>query len=201
MQKRKFSDIIYTESEKNDSGVVEEMRRLLTLPLNDSKQIVKSKKKNLSVANIQNFNEVSVMKNTNVMEKKTQVQMFSEIINMIHPLEGSDEYVEFLRGRIDLLLKQGEKAKERKAKKAAERGEDEMTAAIAAQLDSRLKTRDEITSALELDFPEITKAKVTARLSKLVEQGVAGKLRINVGEGKRCMAYALAQFIPSDEDE
>ena len=177
------------------------MRRLLTLPLNDSVQIVKSKKKNLSVAIIQNLNEVSIMKNTNAVEKKTQVQMFSEIINMIHPLEGSDEYVEFLRGRVDLLLKQGEAAKARKAKKAAEKGDDELMAAVAAQLDSRLKTRDEITEALELDFPEVTKAKVTARLSKLVAQGVAGKLRINLGEGKRCMAYALAQFIPNDDEE
>ena len=57
LQKKKISDIINTENEgtesppeKNDSGVAEEMRRLLTLPLNDSVQIVKSKNKNLSVA-------------------------------------------------------------------------------------------------------------------------------------------------------
>lgn len=140
------------------------------------------------------------MKNTNV-EKKTQTQYFAEIIEMIHEIEGSEEYVQFLRGRIDLLAKQGEAAKARKAKKAAEKGEDELTAAVAAQLDSRLKTRDEITEALEVDFPEVTKAKVTARLSKLVANGVAGKIQMNVGQGKRVMAYALAQFIPTDDDE
>ena len=140
------------------------------------------------------------MKNMNV-EKKTQTQYFTEIINMIHEMEGSEEYVQFLRGRIELLTKQGQAAKERKAKKAAEKGEDELTAAVAAQLDSRLKTRDEITEALEVDFPEVTKAKVTARLSKLVKNGVAGKLEINVGQGRRVMAYALAQFIPADDEE
>lgn len=140
------------------------------------------------------------MKNMNV-EKKTQAQYFTEIINMIHEMEGSEEYVQFLRGRIELLTKQGQAAKERKAKKAAEKGEDELTAAVAAQLDSRLKTRDEITEALEVDFPEVTKAKVTARLSKLVKNGVAGKLEINVGQGRRVMAYALAQFIPVDDEE
>lgn len=139
------------------------------------------------------------MKNTNV-EKKTQVQYFTEIINMIHEIEGSEEYVQFLRGRIELLTKQGQAAKERKAKKAAERGDDELTTAVAAQLDSRLKTRDEITEALEGNFPEVTKAKVTARLSKLVESGFAGKIQLNVGQGRRVMAYALAQFIPSDEE-
>jgi len=140
------------------------------------------------------------MKNMNV-EKKTQAQYFTEIINMIHEMEGSEEYVQFLRGRIELLTKQGQAAKERKAKKAAEKGDDELTAAVAAQLDSRLKTRDEITEALEVDFPEVTKAKVTARLSKLVKNGVAGKLEINVGQGRRVMAYALAQFIPVDDEE
>ena len=140
------------------------------------------------------------MKNMNV-EKKTQAQYFTEIINMIHEMEGSEEYVQFLRGRIELLTKQGQAAKERKAKKAAEKGDDELTAAVAAQLDSRLKTRDEITEALEVDFPEVTKAKVTARLSKLVKNGVAGKLEINVGQGRRVMAYALAQFIPGDDEE
>lgn len=140
------------------------------------------------------------MKNMNV-EKKTQAQYFTEIINMIHEMEGSEEYVQFLRGRIELLTKQGQAAKERKAKKAAEKGDDELTTAVAAQLDSRLKTRDEITEALEVDFPEVTKAKVTARLSKLVKNGVAGKLEINVGQGRRVMAYALAQFIPVDDEE
>jgi len=140
------------------------------------------------------------MANTNVNKEKTQSQYFAEIIQMIHEIEGSEEYVQFLRGRIDLLAKQSEAAKARKAKKAAEKGDDELTSAVAAQLSSVLKTRDEITEALEADFPEVSKAKVTARLSKLVKEGVAGKVQMNMGEGKRAMAYALAEFIPSDED-
>ena len=140
------------------------------------------------------------MANTNVNKEKTQAQYFSDIMCMIRDMEGSEEYVKFLQGRIDLLVKQSEAAKARKVKKAAEKGADELTEAVAAQLTSVLKTRDEITEALEVDFPEVTKAKVTARLSKLVKEGVAGKLQINLGEGKRAMAYALAEFIPSDED-
>ena len=69
--------------------MVEEIRSLLALPLNDSEQIVKSKNKNLSVTRVQNFNEVRIMKNTNVKEK-TQAQYFAEIIEMIHEIEGSE---------------------------------------------------------------------------------------------------------------
>ncbi len=136
----------------------------------------------------------------NVVEKKTQAQYFAEIAGILNGMDGMDEYVDFLNGRIELLENQAAKAKERKAKKAAEKGEDELYAAVAAELGEKLKTRDEITEALEESFPEVTKAKVTARLSKLVAAGVAGKIQVNVGQGKRVMAYALAEFIPVDED-
>ena len=140
------------------------------------------------------------MKNTNAVEKKTQAQYFAEIAGILNEMPDMEEYVDFLNGRIELLEKQAASAKERKAKKAAEKPEDALYAAVVAQLGSELKTRDEITEALEVEFPEVTKAKVTARLTKLVNEGVAGKLQVNVGQGKRVMAYALAEFIPADED-
>ena len=47
---------------------------------------------------------------------------------------------------------------------------------------------------------EVTKAKVIARLTKLVKEGFAGKVQVKV-DGKRVMAYALADAIPADDEE
>jgi len=139
------------------------------------------------------------MTKTANVEKKTQVQMFDEIRGYLINQGAPYEFVEFLDGRISLLTAQAEKAKERKSKK--EKPEDKMLAAVEAQLGEKLKTGEEITEALVEEFPEVSKAKVTARLTTLVHNGVAGKIQVAVGGGKRIMAYALAEYMPKDEDE
>lgn len=144
------------------------------------------------------------MKNTNV-EKKTQVQMFTEIREFLKNQEATNpevrEHINFLQDRIDLLVNQSIRAKERKQEKAKEKPDDELYAAVAAQLGEQLKTREDIVAALEVEFPEISAAKVTNRLTKLVKAGVAGKMTVNVGEGRRIMAYALAEYMPAEDEE
>jgi len=144
------------------------------------------------------------MKNTNV-EKKTQTQMFTEIREFLKNQEAANpevrEYINFLQDRIDLLVNQSIRAKERKQAKAKEKSEDELYAAVAAQLGENLKTREDIVAALEVEFPEVSPAKVTNRLTKLVNAGVAGKISVNVGEGRRVMAYALAEYMPAEDED
>lgn len=142
------------------------------------------------------------MKNTNV-EKKTQTQMFTEIREFLKNQEAANpevrEYINFLQDRIDLLVNQSIRAKERK--QAKEKPEDELYAAVAAQLGENLKTREDIVAALEVEFPEVSPAKVTNRLTKLVNAGIAGKISVNVGEGRRVMAYALAEYMPAEDED
>ena len=138
------------------------------------------------------------MANTNVNKEKTQTEYFVEIANFIELNGGDPDWVKFLYGRVDLLARQAAKAKERKSKK--NKPEDAMLAAVAGCIGEKLKTSDEIVAELEGEFPEISRNKVVARLKTLIEQGTVGKISVNVGGGKRKVAYALAEFMPKDED-
>ena len=138
------------------------------------------------------------MTKTANVEKKTQVQLFGEIREYLINGGAPYEFIEFLDGRIALLTSQAEKAKARKANK--EKPADKLLAAVEAQLGEKLKTGEEITNALVDEFPEVSKAKVTARLSALVKNGVAGKIQVKV-DSKRVMAYALAEFMPAEDED
>lgn len=131
------------------------------------------------------------------MEKVTKKSMFE---GMIAYFEGAEteltetQFVEFCKGQIADLDKKAAKAKERAAAKRAEG--DELTAAVQNALTDEYQTiADLITVIAEAD-PEVTAAKVTARLTKLVNANVVEKEQVTVedGEGKKkkAMAYRLA---------
>ena len=132
------------------------------------------------------------------MEKKvTKKDMFAEIITLARE-NGRVDIEEFCEVQIEQLNRKAEKAKERKADKAAKG--DALKDAIAAVLTEDLQTAADITEKV-LDAGEaVSRAKVVARLTKLVKEGVAGKMQVKVDK-KRVMAYALADAIPVDEDE
>lgn len=96
--------------------------------------------------------------------------------------------VEFIDKQMELLAAKAEKAKERAAKTKAEG--DEMRAAVQAVLTEELQTIDEITAQVEGE--EITKAKVTARLTQLVKAEVATKDTVKIEDGRKVTAYKLA---------
>ena len=100
--------------------------------------------------------------------------------------------------QIEQLNRKAEKAKERKAERAAKG--DTLKDAIAAVLTEDLQTAADITEKVRNTDEEVSRAKVVARLTKLVKEGVAGKMQVKVDK-KRVMAYALADAIPVDEDE
>ena len=132
------------------------------------------------------------------MEKKvTKKDMFAEVITLAREAKRED-IVEFCQVQIEQLERKAEKAKERKADKAAKG--DALKDAIAAVLTEDLQTAADITEKVMDAGDEVTRAKVVARLTKLVKEGIAGKIQVKV-DGKRIMAYAVADAIPVEEDD
>lgn len=132
------------------------------------------------------------------MEKRvTKRDIYADIITMAREAERED-IVEFCEVQIEQLERKAEKAKERKASKAA--AGDALKDAIAAVLTEDLQTAADITEKVMDAGDEVTRAKVVARLTKLVKEGVAGKMQVKLDK-KKVMAYALAGAIPEMEDE
>jgi len=133
------------------------------------------------------------------MEKRvTKRDIYADIITMAREAKRED-IVEFCEVQIEQLERKAVKAKERKASKAA--AGDALKDAIAAALTYDLQTAADITEKVMDAGDEVTRAKVVARLTKLVKEGVAGKMQVKVDK-KKVMAYALAGALPfEDEDE
>lgn len=130
------------------------------------------------------------------MEKITKRQMYTAMINFAN--EGSfsfdagdgeimvvapDEIIAFAENEIALLDKKAAKAKETAAKKKTEA--DALTDVIAQALGEDFEPIADIAARIEGD--DVTVAKVTYRLNKLVELGLAEKQAIKVpgSDGKK----------------
>lgn len=129
------------------------------------------------------------------MQKKiTEAQVLNTVKEVIGSVELTGEVtVEDVIAYCDKKIAQGiakaEKAKEKRAEKAA--ANDELIAKVEAALTGEFQTGQEITDAV--DFPEITKAKVVNRLTKLIAAGkaVKGEIKVEGVKGKT-VAYKLA---------
>lgn len=141
-----------------------------------------------------------------VNEKVTKVTK-KNVLNVLYTLiednfEAQDGDVtvtaEDLRNYIDITLDQlnakNEKAKERAAKKRAEG--DELLAVVEGLLTDEYQTGDEI--AAQITDADVTRPKVTARLTKLIKAGKAHKAEAKTEEGKKVMVYAAG---PAPEAE
>lgn len=125
-------------------------------------------------------------------EKMTKVMWFDEIKAVIEnsEYENKEGALEFMDKQVELITSKAAKAKER-AEKAKAKG-DEMREAVKAVLTEEFQTIDAITAQVEGE--EITKAKVTARLTQLVKAGVAEKDQIKEeGSSRKVMAYRLIE--------
>lgn len=125
-------------------------------------------------------------------EKMTKVMWFDEIKAVIEnsEYENKEGALEFIDKQVELITSKAAKAKER-AEKAKAKG-DEMREAVKAVLTEEFQTIDAITAQVEGE--EITKAKVTARLTQLVKAGVAEKDQIKEeGSSRKVMAYRLIE--------
>ena len=86
----------------------------------------------------------------------------------------------------------GVRAEKNKARAAAKRAEpDELCTAVASVLTDKPMIAEEVLAKMP-EIEGLTKAKVVARLTKLVKAGEATKVEVTV-DGKKRMAYALAE--------
>ena len=122
--------------------------------------------------------------------KVTKKDNFATIASILRDL-GKEDLALVMDNEITLLENKAAKAKERAATKKATN--DDLADLVAAALTNELTIIADVTAKIEFDG--VTPAKVQARLNKLVDNGVAVKEQISVGEGKdrrKLMAYRLA---------
>lgn len=103
----------------------------------------------------------------------------------------------FIDHEVELLEAKAAKAAERAASKKADG--DELRNAVQAVLTDELQTIDAITAQIEGE--DITKAKVTARLTQLVKAGVATKDMVKTEDSRKVTAYKLASGDVGDVED
>ena len=124
------------------------------------------------------------------MEKKVTKRDYYEMLKEIvlnANVEGATELVEFIDKQVGLIDSKAEKAKARNAEKKA--NGDELREVVQSVLTDEFQTIDAIVAQIEGE--EITKAKVTARLTSLVNNGIAEKADVKDEEGRKLKAYKL----------
>ena len=124
------------------------------------------------------------MESVKKVNKKEYYVMLKEVVENSNS-ENKDELVEFIEKQITLLDNKAAKAKERAAEKRAEG--DELRALVEATLTDEYQTITDITE--QIDNEDVTKAKVTARLTQLVKDGLAVKEEAKTEDGKKVMVY------------
>lgn len=123
------------------------------------------------------------------VKKITKAEYFGMIKNVVADsgVENAKELIDFIDRQVELIASKAEKAKARAAKQKAEG--DELRDAVQAVLTGEFQVIDEIVA--QVDFEDVTKAKVTARLTQLVNAGIAVKEQQKV-DSRKVMAYKLA---------
>ena len=124
------------------------------------------------------------------MEKKVTKRDYYEMLKEIvlnANVEGASELVEFIDKQVGLIDAKAEKAKARNAETKA--NGDELREVVQSVLTDEFQTIDAIVAQIEGE--EITKAKVTARLTSLVNNGIAEKADVKDDEGRKLKAYKL----------
>lgn len=118
--------------------------------------------------------------------KMTKAMWFEAIKAVVEASEAEqkDEMVAFIDAQVELLAKKADKAKERAAAKKVEG--DELREVVQSVLTEELQTIDAIVEKIEGE--DVTKAKITARLTQLVKAGLAEKEAVKAGD-RKVMAY------------
>lgn len=127
------------------------------------------------------------------MEKKlTKKDYYAALRTMVEGIEmvgdiPADEVLAFIDKTVEQIDAKAARAKEKAAEKKTEG--DELRAAVEAILTDELQTIDAITAQVESE--DVTKSKVTARLTQLVKTDIARKEQVKDESGRKVMAYAL----------
>lgn len=120
--------------------------------------------------------------------KMTKAMWLEEIKGVVEAAdyENKEGAIEFINKQIETLAAKAAKAKEKAAKAKAEG--DELRAIVEVILTADAQPIDDIVAQIESE--DVTKAKVTARLTALVNAGIAKKEPVKVGS-RKVMAYSL----------
>ena len=121
-----------------------------------------------------------------ITRKEVLVALRDQLVNGKAIEIPAETLVEHLDAAITQIDKKAEKAKER-AEKAHKEGDD-LRAEIESHLTSQLQTIDQIAEVVV--GKDVTKAKIVARLTQLVNAGLARKDSIKV-DSRKLMGYAL----------
>ena len=125
--------------------------------------------------------------------KITKAMWFEMIKGVVEASEAEEKagMIEFIEKEQEMLAGKAEKARERAAK--AKATGDVLKAAIKAALTDEFQTVEEVEAAIDAEqFPELTRAKIVARLSALVRDGEAEKDQKKIeGSSRKVMAYRV----------
>ena len=120
------------------------------------------------------------------LTKKNYYGMLKDIV-LTSDVDNKEELEAFIDRQIEIIDNKAEKAKERAAEKKAEG--DELRAAIKSVLTEDYQSADDILAQLEGE--DLSKAKIIARLTQLVNNGDAEKDQAKAADGKKFMTYRL----------
>ena len=120
------------------------------------------------------------------LTKKDYYGMLKEIV-LTSDVDNKEELEAFIDRQVEIIDNKAEKAKERAAEKKAEG--DELRAAIKSVLTEDYQSADDILAQLEGE--DLSKAKIIARLTQLVNNGDAEKVQAKAEDGKKFMTYRL----------
>ena len=150
------------------------------------------------------------MANTEKVVKLTKKDFYAALRGMVEGMEmvgeiPADEVLAFIDKSVAQLDNKAAKAKEKAAEKA-EKG-DKLYEVVVSALTNELQAIDAITATVEgivaetdMEDMEITKAKVTARLTQAFKNGVATKEQVKSGS-RKVMAYALKDAAATSETD
>jgi hypothetical protein len=126
------------------------------------------------------------------MEKKiTKKEFYAAIRTMVEGVDmvgeiPADEVLAFIDKTVEQIDNKAAKAKEKAAEKKADG--DALRETVLANVTGEFQTAADITTAIGDE--EISKSKVVARLTQLVNAGLVKKEQMKVGDSK-LMCYAL----------
>lgn len=121
--------------------------------------------------------------------KMTKVDYFEQLADIVEAsdVENKEDILKFIQGSIETLENRKRAAQERAEKKKNE--PDELAEAVKAVLSEELQTADDI--AAQIEGEDVTKQKVVARLTKMVNAGIVRKDSVKTDDKRKVMGYAL----------
>ena len=121
--------------------------------------------------------------------KMTKIDCFEQLAGIVEAsdVENKEDILKFIQSSIETLENRKRAAQERAEKKKNE--PDELADAVKAVLSGELQTADDI--AAQIEGEDVTKQKVVARLTKMVNAGTVRKDIVKTDDKRKVMGYAL----------